>query len=114
MKLKFVLPSEEHKDKLLKYREKFIQNNDSIDGGAGLKECENIDEWLHRNIINRNESTVIKGLVPAYTYIVFDDEADTDEIIGMIDVRHKLNDYRIWKNKSCCMREAYSRDLQYL
>ncbi len=93
MKLKFILPSEEYKDKILKYRNKFISIGDSIDGAAGLEQSQDINEWLHRNIVNRSENTVIKGLVPAYTYIVFDEELSHNDIIGMIDIRHRLNAY---------------------
>lgn len=92
MKLRFELPSEKHKEIVLKYRQKFLDSGDSIDGSAGLSAAKTYEEWLAHNILNRDIATVESGFVPAKTFLVFDSEK-SDELIGMIDIRLDLNDY---------------------
>lgn len=90
-RLKLVLPSLEYKDKLLDYKREFIENGDSMDGTAGLKNAETFEEWYSTFCDNLKEETVKEGLVPATTYMAI--SIDNGRLIGMIDIRHRLNDY---------------------
>ena len=90
-KLNLVFPSEEYKNQIISYKEEFILNNDSMDGTSNLISYENIDEWLEKLKRNLKEETVDKELVPATTYLVI--REDDKRLVGMIDIRHKLNDY---------------------
>lgn len=90
-RLKLVLPSPEYKEKLLDYRREFIENEESMHGTAGLENTEIFEEWYNAFCDNLKEETVRKGLVPATTYMVISNE--NGRLIGMIDIRHRLNDY---------------------
>lgn len=90
-RLKLVLPVPEDKEKLLDYKREFIENGDSMDGTAGLKNAETFEEWYNAFFDNLKEETVREGLVPATTYMAI--STDDGRLIGMIDIRHRLNEY---------------------
>lgn len=89
-RLKLILPTMEYKDALMDYRKEFIENGDSMDGCAGLSTAKTFDEWYQAFQDNLKEETVRNGLVPATTYLAFNNDS---KLIGMIDIRHRLNDY---------------------
>lgn len=89
-RLKLVFPSPEYKEILIDYKREFLENGDSMDGSAGLRNAETFEEWYKACIDNLKEETVREGLVPATTYLAVNDEG---KLIGMVDIRHKLNDY---------------------
>lgn len=90
-RLKLVLPTPEYEEKLMDYKREFIENGDSMDGSAGLNNAETFEEWYSAFLDNLKEETVRKGLVPATTYMAI--STDNGRLIGMIDIRHRLNDY---------------------
>ena len=90
-KLKLIEPSIVYKDDIIDYRQEFLDNNDSMDGTANLRNIESIEIWLDNIIANSSESTVKDGLVPASTYLAI--RICDDYIVGMIDIRHRLNEY---------------------
>lgn len=90
-RLKLVLPSPEYKEQLLDYKREFIKNGDSMDGTAGLRNAETFEEWYSAFCDKLKEETVREGLVPATTYMAVSN--DDGRLIGMIDIRHRLNDY---------------------
>ncbi|MDR3596653.1 GNAT family N-acetyltransferase [Clostridium sp.] len=89
-RLKLILPTPEYKEKLMEYRREFIENGDSMHGTAGLRNAETFEEW-YAICDNLSEETVRGGLVPATTYMAVSTKDDC--LIGMIDIRHRLNDY---------------------
>jgi predicted acetyltransferase len=90
-RLKLVLPTPEYKDKLMDYKREFIENRDSMDGTAGLGNSETFEEWYGAFFNNLKEETARDGFVPATTYMAL--SVDDSRLIGMIDIRHRLNDY---------------------
>ncbi|OOM75296.1 hypothetical protein CLPUN_33530 [Clostridium puniceum] len=90
-RLKLVLPTSEDKEKLLDYKREFIENGDNMDGTANLANAKTFEEWYSLFCDNLNEETVREGLVPATTYMAV--SVNDDHLIGMIDIRHRLNDY---------------------
>jgi predicted acetyltransferase len=90
-RLKLILPTPEYKEKLIDYKREFLENGDSMDGTAGLENAETFEEWYSAFCDNLKEETVRDGLVPANTYIAVSN--DDNRLIGMIDIRHRLNDY---------------------
>ena len=90
-RLKLVLPTLEYKEKIMDYKREFIESGDSMDGTAGLRNAETFEEWYSAFCDNLKEETVRDGLVPATTYIAI--STDDGRLIGMIDIRHRLNDY---------------------
>ncbi|MDP4087044.1 MAG: GNAT family N-acetyltransferase [Bacillota bacterium] len=90
-RLTLVLPTLEHKEMILDYKKEFIENGDSMDGTAGLRNAETFEEWYSAICDNSKEDTVREGLVPATTYMAI--SKDDGGLIGMIDIRHYLNDH---------------------
>lgn len=90
MNVKLVLPSEEYKEKIMEYKSIFISYGDSMAGTAGLKDVETFEDWYSNFKNNRFEETVKEGLVPATTFLAVD---DNNNLLGMIDIRHRLNNY---------------------
>ena len=90
-RLKLILPKSEHKDILMDYKREFLENGDSMDGTAGLGDTETFEEWYSAFCDNLKEETVRRGLVPATTYMAV--STNDNRLIGMIDIRHYLNDY---------------------
>ncbi len=90
-RLNLILPTPEYKDKIMDYKREFIENKDSMDGTAGLRNAETFEEWYSAFHDNLKEETVRPGLVPATTYMAI--SSDDSRLIGMIDIRHRLNDY---------------------
>lgn len=90
-KIELVNPSFFYKDQIMEYRNEFLQNSDSLDGTAGLKAAKNFEEWFSAIQDNSSEETVRSGLVPASTYLAV--RISDSRIVGMIDIRHRLNDY---------------------
>lgn len=85
------MPTKEHESQVLGYKNEFEINGDSMDGTAGLQNTINFDEWFSRFIDNSNEETVRTGCVQASTYLAV--SSCDKRVIGMIDIRHRLNDY---------------------
>lgn len=90
-RLKLVLPSIEYKEKIMDYKREFIESGDSMDGTAGLRNAETFEEWYSAFCDNLKEETVRDSLVPATTYLAI--SIDDGRLIGMVDIRHRLNDY---------------------
>ena len=89
--LRLIVPTIRYKDEIMNYRKEFIENKDSMDGTSGLRNVESFEEWHNAIFDNLKEETVREGLVPATTYIAI--STNDDRLIGMIDIRHHLNDY---------------------
>ena len=60
-------------------------------GAAGLDNTTSFDEWFSAIVDNLTEETVRTGLVPASTYLAV--RCHDQRIVGMVDIRHILNDY---------------------
>lgn len=73
------------------YKEEFIKNNEVIHGGAGLDAFETLDEWFSSIRDNGNIMTVRPNRVLASTY--FARRSDDGKLVGIIDIRHSLNDF---------------------
>ena len=89
-KLKLVLPDESWQKEILEFKQEYLDAGSAMDGTSGLA-VRDFDEWLEQNIRNRNQETVAPGLVPATTYMSVREE--DGKLIGMIDIRHYLNDF---------------------
>lgn len=89
-RLKLVLPTPVHKSKVMNYKREFIENGDRMYGTGGLKNAKSFDNWYTSFCNNLKEETVRKGLSPETTYLAINSD---DHLIGMINIRHRLNDY---------------------
>ncbi|WP_315076575.1 GNAT family N-acetyltransferase [uncultured Clostridium sp.] len=90
-RIELILPSKELKEKIMDYKKEFIINRDNMDGTAGLKNAPNFESWLDAIKDNSTEETVREGFVPSSTYLAI--RKSDKKIVGMIDIRHSLNDY---------------------
>lgn len=90
---KIILKSvtDEYKDAVMNYKKEFIDDGESMDGTAGLRNCETFEEWVTLLKDNSKEETVRDGVVAATTLLAIS-ESD-NRLIGMVDIRHKLNDF---------------------
>lgn len=88
-KVKLVLPNPKYKDNIMNYKREFIDNGENIYGSAGLKYAESFEQWYNKVLDNSKEETVREGLVLATPYLALNDE---NILVGMINIRHKLNE----------------------
>ncbi len=86
-----VFPTKKYETQVMAYKREFEITGDSMDGTAGLSSALSFDEWFSAIMDNQSDKTVRAGLVPASTYLAI--RQDDQRLIGMIDIRHVLNDY---------------------
>lgn len=89
--IELIFPTKEHEIQIMDYKNEFEINGDSMDGSAGLQNSGSFDEWFSAITENSKEETVRAGLVPASTYLAV--RHSDQRVVGMIDIRHRLNDY---------------------
>lgn len=89
--MKLIEPASEYCQKIQAYRQAFLECGDSMDGTGGLRSFEDAEKWVLRCRKSKNPETVPNGLVPATQYIFVREE--DDKIVGMLQIRHQLNDY---------------------
>lgn len=92
MNLVLKKPNIECKERVLSFKKEFIDNKEELRGTAFLETTDVFEDWLEILKQNFDEETVKEGFVPASTYMVLNEEGDKKEIIGMLDVRHRLNE----------------------
>lgn len=91
MKIRLVRPNIELKDKAIEFRQEFFDNEEMIINGSELLDkTESYDDWLKSVTNNAKEETVDPDWVVTDTYFALD---ENDRIIGIIDLRHTLNDF---------------------
>lgn len=82
----FTKPSFKYIKQLTKFKEEMLNEDTHINGSKGLHHYDNINEWLEKITSNKTET----GHVPSTVYLLVD--YDTSKILGIIDIRHYLND----------------------
>ncbi len=90
MDIKLIKPTIAYKGQIEYYRTTFLSEGESMDGTAGLRDATSVEDWLVTMEENSAEETVHEGLVPASTFLAVD---QSDELVGMIDIRHRLSPY---------------------
>lgn len=88
---RFERPRAKHLKALEFFKQEFIQDGSSLDGSMNLKEAKDISQWLKEVEMMESKKTCSNELVP-HTMLLYIDEA-TDEIIGIIQIRHELNHF---------------------
>lgn len=87
-----VRPIIQLKEQALNYREEHFKNGEKVINGSELwDQIESYDEWLSSVTLNTDSQTVNKNWVVTDTFFAL--RKNDDKIIGMIDLRHTLNDY---------------------
>ena len=87
-----VRPSLGLKEKALDYRKEHFQQGEKIIYGSELfDKTENYEEWLSSVTLNTNPKTVNENWVVTDTFFAI--RKSDDKIIGIIDLRHTLNEF---------------------
>ena len=87
--LELIIPTNEYKEQVMKYRKIFLENEESFDGCAGLEECNTYEEWL--NFENRLSKKYGENYVPSDVYLGI--RKSDNKLIGIIDIRKRLTDF---------------------
>lgn len=88
-KLELILPSNEYKEQVMNYKKIFLENEESLDGCAGLEECNTFEEWL--DFDNRLAQKYGESYVPSNVYLAV--RKSDNKLIGIIDIRKGLTDF---------------------
>ncbi len=83
-------PSEKYLPKIADYRDEFSQEN-FIPGCGALRTTQNLKKWLRKTALYSDKDTVPSDLVVSTQFICI--RKSDERLIGMIQVRHSLNDY---------------------
>lgn len=87
--LKLVQPDERMLADVAAYKTEFLASGDSMDG-TGMLRHQTPEAWLDTCRRLLREDTCPDGLVPATQFVAVSDDG---RIVGMIDLRHRLNAY---------------------
>ena len=91
MILVLIRPSEYLKEEALSFKQDFLDNKEEIINGSELlDQMDNYDEWLSMVTANTNTKTVDSNWVVTDTFFAVD---SNKKIVGIIDLRHTLNDF---------------------
>ena len=92
MSIKLVRPTIELKEKALEYRQEHFDNNELIINGSELfDKIDSYEEWLEKVCNNSKIDTVDPNWVLTDTFFAVREK--DQKIIGIIDLRHTLNDF---------------------
>ena len=89
--IKLKRPIKEYEAEALDFKQEFIDSGETtINGSELLDRMDSYDEWLKSVTDNSSAETVNPSWVVTDTYFAFD---ENDRIVGIIDLRHELNDF---------------------
>ncbi len=84
-------PIKEYESEAKDFKQEFFDHGESVINGSELLDhMDSYDEWLKSVTDNTSPDTVNPSWVVTDTYFAFD---DNDRIVGIIDLRHELNDF---------------------
>ena len=87
--LKF--PTAEDKDAVMEYKEEFLSSGQAMAGVGALDKLDTFEEWLEKIQNDIDPNTCGEGRVPSTLYLSY--RKEDNKLIGMIQIRHELNDY---------------------
>lgn len=89
--LRLIRPCREHEFQALDFKQEFFNNSEKVINGSGLlDQMDNYEEWLLSVTNNASEESVDPDWVITDTFFAMDESA---RIVGIIDLRHTLNDF---------------------
>ncbi len=88
---RLISPSKKFEKKAFEYIQEFLKYTSEINGAGGLNRYDNYDEWLSKLEKDLDIPNMPEGKVPANTYFFI--RTQDGKIIGMITIRHKLNEF---------------------
>lgn len=87
--LKLVHPTKAYEKQVMDYKTEMLENGDSFDGCAGLKNVATYDEWL--DFDKRLKEQYGKDYVPSDVYLAV--RISDNKLIGIMDFRHPLSEF---------------------
>ena len=89
--VKLFRPNETLKEQVLSFKQEFLDNKErTINGSSLLDQIDDYEEWLSMVIANSNSRTVDPNWVVTDVFFAID---SNNKIVGIIDLRHTLNDF---------------------
>ena len=89
--IQLVRPTEERKEQAVEFRKEFFDHGEFVINGSELfDKTDDYTEWCRTIDANTKEETVNPDWVITDTFFAVDDQ---DRIVGIIDLRHTLNDF---------------------
>ena len=91
MNIRLIRPRDEHKNEALAFKQEFIDmGTPIINGSELLDQTDSYEDWLRSVTDNTDELTVNPDWVVTDTFFAVD---ENERIVGIIDLRHTLNDF---------------------
>ena len=81
----------EYGDDIFSYKNEFIYNNESMDETGFLRNTISPQEYIEKSLLNETEE--VDGRKVTSTQLLAIRKNDNNHIVGMIQIRHFLNDY---------------------
>lgn len=89
--IRLIRPTLKYKTKALAHRQEHFEHGEQIINGSELfDKTESYEEWIKTVKDNENAETVNPNWVVTDTFFAVNNE---DEIVGIIDLRHTLNEF---------------------
>ena len=89
--IQLVRPTEELKEQALEFKQEFFDHGEFVINGSELfDKTDDYTEWCRSIDANTKEETVNPDWVVTDTFFAVD---DNERIVGIIDLRHTLNDF---------------------
>ena len=89
--MRLIEPTMEYEGEILAYRQEFLEADSSMDGCGSLRRYERVEDWLAILEAGKRPETTPEGLVPSTLFLAL--RAGDDRLVGMLQIRHRLNDY---------------------
>lgn len=89
--VKLVHPTKQYEERAWEFICEFRENHSDINGTGGLDRYSSYEQWLMKVDRDLDLENIPEGRVPANTYFLV--RTADDKIIGMMNIRHKLNDF---------------------
>ena len=89
--MKLIEPTTEYSLPIRAYRQEFLDCGDSMDGTGALRRFDDPQDWIEYSARCKDPLCVPEGRVPATQYVLVREE--DQKILGMLQIRHYLNDY---------------------
>ena len=89
--MRLIEPAIEYEGQIRAYRQAFLAGGESMDGTGALRRFDRPEDWIRWSDSYKDPLTVPQGRVPSTQYMLVREE--DRKIVGMIQIRHFLNDY---------------------
>lgn len=89
--MRLIKPDASFARQIMAYRQEFLDAGDSMDGTGALRGMTDAAQWLAHTETLSSPDTLPEGWVQATQFICV--RAKDDRLMGMIQLRHRLNDY---------------------